>query len=89
MACSIERGALHTSMNLLSLLQICQQLAKKNIWQLRSGALVGLKDGCFLQVTFACGCFHAPTLCASWQSWKALCFCCHYLAVHDCRRHTP
>ncbi len=39
---------------MLSLLQICQQLAKKSIWQLRSGAVVGLKDGCFLQVFAAC-----------------------------------
>ena len=31
--------------------QLCQQLAKKSVWQLRSGLLVGSKDGCFLQVS--------------------------------------
>ena len=31
--------------------QLCQQLAKKSVWQLRSGLLVSSKDGCFLQVS--------------------------------------
>ena len=31
--------------------QLCQQLAKKSVWQLRSGQLVGIKDGCFLQAS--------------------------------------